>query len=104
MEYIHAALLLHSAGKDITEDTVETVLEAAGVDVDSSQVKALVAALDGVDVEEAMNQAAAGAAAPAAEAESGEEEAAEEEEEAAEEDESDEEADEDAAEGLGGLF
>ena len=28
MEYIYAALLLHSAGKEITEDAVKAILEA----------------------------------------------------------------------------
>ena len=67
MEYIYAALLLHKAGKEIKEDTVKKVLEAAGVKVDDSRVRALVAALEGVDVDEAIANAAPVAAAPAAE-------------------------------------
>ena len=66
MEYIYAALLLHKAGKDIKEDTVKKVLEAAGVAVDDSRVRALVAALEGVDIEDAIANAAPVAAAPAA--------------------------------------
>ena len=31
MEYIYGALLLHAAGKEITEDNVSSVLKAAGV-------------------------------------------------------------------------
>jgi large subunit ribosomal protein L12 len=108
MEYIHSALLLHAAGQDVTEENVSSVLEAAGVDVDSSRVKALVASLEGVDIEEAMNQAVAGGAAPAPAASGGEAaEAADEEEAEAEEDEGPEKedvSDEEAAEGLGGLF
>ena len=64
MEYIYAALLLHNAGKDITDEAVTAVLTAAGTDVDENRAKALVAALDGVDIEEAM--ATAAFAAPAA--------------------------------------
>jgi len=66
MEYIYAALLLHKAGKDIKEDTVKKVLDATGVATDESRVKALVAALEGVDIEEALKNAAPVAAAPAA--------------------------------------
>ena len=111
MEYVYAALILNEAGEEINEDNVTGVLEAAGVDVEQSRVKALVAALEDVDIAEAIETAAAapaaGGAAPAAggeedEAEADEEEeAAEEEEEAAEEDEEDEEA---SGEGLGELF
>lgn len=107
MEYLYAALVLHNAGQDVTEDGVTEVLEAAGVEVDESRVKALVAALEDVDIDEAVEQAAAAPAAPAAApAEAGDAgEADEDDEEAeAEEEEDDEEAEEDAAEGLGELF
>lgn len=76
MEYIYAALILHSAGKEVTEDAVTKVMTAAGIAVDGSRVKALIAALDGVNIAEAIEKsavaavaaapAAAGAAAPAA--------------------------------------
>ena len=78
MEYIYAALILHNAEKDVTEQGITSILDAAGVDVDESRVKALVAALDGVDIESAIAQAAV---APP-EAEAAEEETKEEEEEA----------------------
>ncbi len=102
MEYIQSAMLLHSAGKEITEENVTEVLEAAGVDVDESRVKSLIAALENVDIEEAIESAAVptGGAAPAP-APSEEEEP---EEEEAEEEEDDEEGEEEAAEGLGSLF
>ena len=53
MEYVYAALLVHKAGQPVTEDSVKKVLEAAGVKVDDARVKALVAALDGVNIEDA---------------------------------------------------
>ncbi len=87
MEYVYAALLLHKAGKEINEANVEAVLKAAGIDVDSGRVKALVAALEGTDIEEAIKTAAvsvapaAAAAAPAESAASTEPEKKEEEEE-----------------------
>ena len=59
MEYIYAALLVHSAGKTVDEESVKAVLSAAGIAVDDSRVKALIAALDGVDIEEAISKAAA---------------------------------------------
>ena len=45
MEYVYAAMLLHSAEKEIDDDAVSAVLKAAGVDVDAARVKALVASL-----------------------------------------------------------
>lgn len=72
MEYVYAALLVHKAGKKVDEATVKKVLDAAGVKVDESRVKALVASLEGVNIDEAVQKAAAApvavAAAPAGEA------------------------------------
>ncbi|MDP3918326.1 MAG: 50S ribosomal protein L12, partial [Nanoarchaeota archaeon] len=50
MEYIYAGLLLFRAGKDINEANVKKVLDAAGVAADDGRIKALVAALDGVNI------------------------------------------------------
>ena len=102
MEYVYAALLLNAAEKEINEENVAAILSAAGVDADDARIKALIASLEDVDIEEAIATAAvaapaAGAAAPAAAAE---EEVVEEEEEE-EEEEAEEEA---AAAGLGALF
>ncbi|TGC06762.1 50S ribosomal protein P1 [Methanolobus halotolerans] len=102
MEYIYAALLLHKAGKDITEEAVTAVLQAAGTEVNDARAKALIAALEDVDIEEAM--ATAAIAAPAAAAAPAEAEAAPAEEEAATEEETAEEAEEDGMAGLGALF
>ena len=65
MEYIYSAMVLYSAGKDITEDAVKAVLTAAGVDADAAKIKALVASLEGVNIADAIANAAV-AAAPAA--------------------------------------
>ena len=99
MEYVYAAMLLHSAEKEIDDDAVTAVLKAAGVDVDAARVKALVASLSGVDIAEAMATAVAApaAAAPAAAAASADAAPAEEEEE-------EEEDDGGGFEGLGSLF
>ncbi|SFK85658.1 large subunit ribosomal protein L12 [Halogranum rubrum] len=108
MEYVYAALILNETDEEINEDNITAVLEAAGVDVEESRVKALVAALEDVDIEEAIETAAAApAAAPAGGSsggdESADEESADEEEEAAAEEEEDDE-DDDSGEGLGELF
>ena len=69
MEYIYAALLLHKAGKEIKEDGVRKVLEAAGIKADEARVKALVAALEGVNIDEAIKKQAVMAPVAAAPAE-----------------------------------
>ena len=68
MEYVYSAMLLHSAGQPINEENVKKVLTAAGVKTDAARVKALVASLAGVNIEEAIKSATAipVAAAPAA--------------------------------------
>jgi large subunit ribosomal protein L12 len=110
MEYVYAALILNESGEEINEDNLTDVLDAAGVDVEDSRVKALVAALEDVDIEEAVEQAAAvpaGGAAPApAEDAGGEAEATDEDEEEAAEEEAEDDDDDDEAdgEGLGALF
>ncbi len=68
MEYVYAALTLNEADAELTEDNITDVLDAAGVDVEESRVKALVAALEDVDIEEAIETAAAAPAAGGASA------------------------------------
>ncbi|MEM2971006.1 MAG: 50S ribosomal protein P1 [Candidatus Bathyarchaeia archaeon] len=108
MEYIYAAMLLHKAGKEINEENLTQVLTAAGINVDAVRVKALVASLAEVNIDEAIKSAptmmtapvsapTAATAAPTAEAKPKEEEKKKKEEE--------EKAKEEAAlEGLGALF
>ena len=111
MEYVYAALILNEAGEELNEDNITAVLEAASVDVEESRVKALVAALEDVDIEEAIETAAAVPAAGGAAGESAADtEEAEEADDEADDDEADaEEADDDEdeeadGEGLGNLF
>ena len=66
MEYVYAAMLLHSAESKIDDKTVTAVLTAAGVDADKARVKALVASLEDVDIGEAMATAVAAPVAAAA--------------------------------------
>ena len=108
MEYVYAALILNESGEEINEDNITSVLEAAGVDVEESRVKALVAALEDVDIEEAVETAAAAPAPASGGSAGGEVETADDDDEAeadadeaeAEEDEEEEES----GEGLGELF
>ena len=104
MENIYAAMLLHKAGKPIDEASVTKVLEAAGLTVDAVQVKALVASLSEVNIDEAIKaaptmMAAAPVAAPAAETKAAA--PVEDKKKKAEEEKAKEEA---ALEGLGALF
>lgn len=98
MEYVYSALLLHSAKKGITEESVNSVLKAAGVTPDSSKVKALLASLKEVNIDEAIEKAsivqAPAAAGSAGEAEKKAEKSKEEEQKSEEE----------AAAGLSSLF
>lgn len=103
MEYVYSALLLHAAGKDIKEDSLVNILKAAGIKPDNARIKALTAALEGVNIEEAISTtvampgpAAAAPAAPAAEKKEEEKKEKKEEEKKVSEDE--------AAAGLGALF
>ncbi len=107
MENVYAAMLLHKAGKEINEESLTSVLTAAGVTVDPVQVKALVASLSEVNIDEAIKaaptmMAAAPAAAPTT-APTTEQKAApaEDKKKKAEEEKAKEEA---ALEGLGALF
>ncbi len=95
MQYIYAAMLLHSTGKEITEASVEKVLSGVGVEVDKAKVKSLVEALKEVNIEEVIKQAStavvvapAGSSAPAK----------------AEEPKEEKKTEEEAAAGLGSLF
>ena len=98
MEYVYAALLLHKAGGKLTAKAMEDVLTAAGVTPDKGRIKALLAALKDVDIDEALKSAAAMpvAAAPAAAGAAAPAEAKKEEKE--------EEPEEEVTAGLGSLF
>ena len=67
MEYVYAALMLHKLKKEVNEANVTNIVKASGAEVKEAQVKALVAALADVNIEEAIKAApVAVAAAPAA--------------------------------------
>lgn len=66
MEHIYGALMLHKLGKEVNEENLKKVVAAAGVDVDESKIKSLVASLKGVDIAKELENASLVAAAPAA--------------------------------------
>jgi large subunit ribosomal protein L12 len=107
MEYVYAALLLHRLKQNITEDSVKNVVKAAGVTPDDVRVKALVAALGEVNIEEALKAApvaAAAAAAPAAAGGGAAASAGAGEAPAKEEEKEEEKKEEEPLEGLSSLF
>ena len=67
MEYVYAALLLHKLQKEVNEANISSVVKASGAEVNDAQVKAMVAALADINIEDAIKAApVAVAAAPAA--------------------------------------
>ena len=102
MEYVYAAMLLHKAGKEINEANLTEVLTAAGIKADTVRVKALVASLAEVKIDEAIKSAPTMMAAPAAAAAPAAEAKPKEEKKEKKEDEKQKE--EVALEGLGALF
>lgn len=66
MEYVYAALLLHKLQKEVNEANISSVVKASGAAVNDAQVKALVAALADVNIEEAIKAAPVAVAAPVA--------------------------------------
>jgi large subunit ribosomal protein L12 len=100
MEAIYGVLLLHSAGKKVDEHSLTKVLEAAGAKHDAGMVKAVVSSMEGVNIDDAIKQAAFVAAAPAA---TGAAEAKEEKKEEKKEEDAAKKVEE-AAAGLSSLF
>jgi large subunit ribosomal protein L12 len=80
MNEVYAALILHEAKKEINEENIKKILEAAGAQVEEAKIKALVAALQGINIDEALKQAVAFQAQPAATTQEKKEEKKEEEE------------------------
>ncbi len=105
MEYVYAALLLHKLQKDVSEENITSVIKASGTDVNEAQVKALVAALADVNIEDAIKAAPVAVAAAAAPAAGGESEAGgDDKKEAKAKKKDDGKSEEQAMEGLSSLF
>ncbi len=105
MEYVYAALLLHKLRKDVSEENITSIVKASGTDVNEAQVKALVAALADVNIEDAIKAAPVAVAAAAAPAAGGESEAGgDDKKEAKAKKKDDGKSEEQAMEGLSSLF
>jgi large subunit ribosomal protein L12 len=99
MKYVYAALLLHSSGQQVSEENLKKVLTATGGEVEDVRIRALVAALNEVNIDEALKAAPTIAAASAPAATAAPAQKKEEKEEKKEE-----KKEEEALAGLGALF
>ena len=87
-------MLLHKVGQQVNEENLKKVINATGARVEDSKVKAVVAALEGVNIDEVLKEAAIQSIAAPAKTE-----------EKPKEEKKDEKKDEaQAAAGLGALF
>ena len=93
---VHAALMLHESGQQITEENLKKVLSTVGTNVDETKIKALVASLQGINIDDALKEAVSFAAQPAVAVPTEKKEEKSEEEEA--------KAAESASQGLSSLF
>lgn len=98
--YLHAVLLLHGAGKEVSKDGIVAVIKASGAEADEAKAQVLAEAVKGVDFEDLLKQSTMVAAAPAAAAAPAESGEAKKEEKKEDEGKKEEEA----AAGLANLF
>jgi len=97
--YLHAVLLLHGAGKEVTKENIVNVVKASGAEADEAKAKVLADAVKDVNFEDLLKNVAV-AAAPAAPAAAPAGEAKKKEEKKEDEGKKEEQA----AEGLANLF
>ncbi len=95
--YLHAALVLYGAGKEISKENLVAVLKAAGAEVDDAKAKVLSEAVSGANIEELLKNATVAVAAAPASAAPSESKKEEKKEDAGK-------SEEQAAEGLANLF
>ncbi|MEM3781483.1 MAG: 50S ribosomal protein P1 [Candidatus Micrarchaeaceae archaeon] len=101
MEYIYAALLLDSLGKEVNEENLKKVVEAAGQKPDEAMVKSVVSSLKGVNIKEVIKNAQMQQAQPAAAAASA---AAQQEKKEEKKEKDEKKSEEEAVGGLASLF
>ncbi len=104
MKYIYAVLLLHDMGKEINEENLSKVFEALGEKPDEAKIKSIVASLEGVNIDEVLEKAAAAPVAVSAPAPAPTEEEKKEEVKEEKKEEEEKEEEEEAFEGLSALF
>jgi large subunit ribosomal protein L12 len=98
MEYIYAVLLLHEAKKEINEENIKKVLSSVGIEVNDAMVKAVLASIQGVDLDKIKEEALVTPVAAQPEVKKEEEKKEEKKEE------KEEKKEEQAIEGLSALF
>ncbi len=64
--YLHAVLVLHGAGKEVSKDAIVAVVKASGATADEARAQVLADAVKGVNFEDLLKQSMMVAAAPAA--------------------------------------
>lgn len=104
MEYIYASMLLHSARKPITEEGIKNILRAADIEVDDIKIKALVAALKEVNIDDVIKSTVLPAVTPAVAQATVAATTTTEEKKEGKEEKKEEVTEETMAEGLGALF
>lgn len=67
MEYVYTTLLLHEAKQKINEESVKKVLSAANITANEGKIKALVASLADVNIDEAIKEVPIATVVPAKE-------------------------------------
>lgn len=63
--YLHAVLLLHGAGQEISKESLAAVLKAAKVEADDARVKVLAEAVKSANFDDLLKNAIVASAAPA---------------------------------------
>jgi large subunit ribosomal protein L12 len=104
MECIYATLLLHHAGQKINEENIKRVLKAANIEPEEIKIKALIAALSEVNLEEILKGVATIPAMPVAVTPTAETKVEKKEEKKEKEEKAEEKKEEEALEGLSALF
>jgi len=102
MECIYATLLLHHAGQKINEENIKRVLKAANIEPEEIKIKALIAALSEVNLEEVLKGVATIPAMPVAVTPTAETKVEKKEEK--KEEKAEEKKEEEALEGLSTIF
>ena len=57
MEYVYASMLIHKLGGKIDEGNIQKVVQAAGGNPDQGKVRALVSALQDIDIDKVIKEA-----------------------------------------------
>ena len=104
MECIYATLLLHHAGQKVNEENIKRVLKAANIEPEEIKIKALIAALSEVNLEEVLKGVATMPTMPIAVAPTTETKVEKKEEKVEKKEEAEEKKEEEALEGLSALF